>query len=159
MVNVGVSFVSLLNAVAWHCQLPLVSYLWEIDGNGMLLVGVELALPSEDMAGQIVSKFFWVCASTQTSDSHEMVAHQAVRFLQARYGFIVHDYNLQMLLSYRRIAASAVDAAVTASACLARFQSRYAPTDLSCAGVVQRCNTIWFNFLHEDHMFSNMHNL
>nr|AAG13610.1 hypothetical protein [Oryza sativa Japonica Group] len=59
MVNVGVSFVSLLNAVAWHCQLPLVSYLWEIDGNGMLLAGVELALPSEDMAGQIVSKFFW----------------------------------------------------------------------------------------------------
>lgn len=53
--------------------------------------------------------------------SHEMAAQQAVRFLQAKYGFAVHDYNFEMLLSYRRIASSTVDAAITAAACLASY--------------------------------------
>nr|XP_025879792.1 uncharacterized protein LOC107281996 [Oryza sativa Japonica Group] len=60
-----------------------------------------------------------------------MVAHQAVRFLFAKYEFAVHDYNLQTLLLYRQIAASAVDAALTASTHLARFRARYGPMDLS----------------------------
>ncbi len=51
--------------------------------------------------------------------SHEMAAQQAVRFLQAKYDFAVHDYNFKILLSYRRIASSAVNAAITAAACLA----------------------------------------
>lgn len=50
MAVVGVSFVSLLNAAASHCRLPLVSYLWELDGHGTLLAGVELILPPEDPA-------------------------------------------------------------------------------------------------------------
>ncbi|XP_040379124.1 uncharacterized protein LOC121054187 [Oryza brachyantha] len=68
-----------------------------------------------------------------------MVAQQAVRFLQAKYGFAIHDYNLQSLLSYWQITASAVDAALTASSHLSRFRARYAPMDLTCEGVLQQC--------------------
>ncbi len=121
MVAVGVSFVSLLNAAACHCRLPLVSYLWELDGDGVLLAGVELALPVEAPSCNTVSKFFWVPAAEPLTVSHEMAAQQAVRFLQAKYGFAVHDYNFEMLLSYRRIASSTVDAAITAAACLASY--------------------------------------
>lgn len=153
MAAVGVSFVSLLNAVAWHCRLPSVSYLWELDGNDILLAGVELALPSDESPSKTVSKFFWIAASDQPIVSHEMVAHQAVRFLQAKYGFAVHDYNLQTLLSYRQIAASAVDAALTASTHLARFRARYGPMDLSCECILRQCIALWSNFVKEDHFF------
>lgn len=145
MAAVGVSFVSLLNAVAWHCRLPSVSYLWELDGND--------ALPSDESPSKTVSKFFWIAASDQPIVSHEMVAHQAVRFLQAKYGFAVHDYNLQTLLSYRQIAASAVDAALTASTHLARFRARYGPMDLSCECILRQCIALWSNFVKEDHFF------
>lgn len=145
MAAVGVSFVSLLNAVAWHCRLPSVSYLWELDGND--------ALPSDESPSKTISKFFWIAASDQPIVSHEMVAHQAVRFLQAKYGFAVHDYNLQTLLSYRQIAASAVDAALTASTHLARFRARYGPMDLSCECILRQCIALWSNFVKEDHFF------
>lgn len=145
MAAVGVSFVSLLNAVAWHCRLPSVSYLWELDGND--------ALPSDESPSKTVSKFFWIATSDQPIVSHEMVAHQAVRFLQAKYGFAVHDYNLQTLLSYRQIAASAVDAALTASTHLARFRARYGPMDLSCECILRQCIALWSNFVKEDHFF------
>lgn len=145
MAAVGVSFVSLLNAVAWHCRLPSVSYLWELDGND--------ALPSDESPSKTVSKFFWIATSDQPIVSHEMVAHQAVRFLQAKYGFAVHDYNLQTLLSYRQIAASAVDAALTASTHLARFRVRYGPMDLSCECIMRQCIALWSNFVKEDHFF------
>lgn len=145
MAAVGVSFVSLLNAVAWHCRLPSVSYLWELDGND--------ALPSDESPSKTVSKFFWIAASDQPIVSHEMVAHQAVRFLQAKYGFAVHDYNLQTLLSYRQIAASAVDAALTASTHLARFRARYGPMNLSCECILRQCIALWSNFVKEDHFF------
>lgn len=145
MAAVGVSFVSLLNAVAWHCRLPSVSYLWELDGND--------ALPSDESPSKTVSKFFWIATSDQPIVSHEMVAHQAVRFLQAKYGFAVHDYNLQTLLSYRQITASAVDAALTASTHLARFRARYGPMDLSCECILRQCIALWSNFVKEDHFF------
>ncbi|BAF04508.1 Os01g0250300 [Oryza sativa Japonica Group] len=116
MAAVGVSFVSLLNAVAWHCRLPSVSYLWELDGND--------ALPSDESPSKT-----------------------------AKYGFAVHDYNLQTLLSYRQIAASAVDAALTASTHLARFRARYGPMDLSCECILRQCIALWSNFVKEDHFF------
>lgn len=149
----GVSFVSLLNAAASHCQLPMVSYLWELDGDGMLLAGVELVLPAEDLGKSSARKFFWVAATDPLIVSHEMVAQQAVRFLQAKYGFTIHDYNFEMLLSYRKVASSAVDAALAAAACLARFQARYGALDLPCDSVVTQCRSLWFTFLREEHFF------
>uniref|UniRef100_J3ND90 Uncharacterized protein n=1 Tax=Oryza brachyantha TaxID=4533 RepID=J3ND90_ORYBR len=41
MMSVGVSYVSLLNVVAYHCGVPFVSYLWEIGQDGTLLAGVQ----------------------------------------------------------------------------------------------------------------------
>lgn len=160
MAVVGVSFISLLNAAASHCRLPLVSYLWELDGHGTLLAGVELILPPEDPAsGQahpsnnLARKFFWVAATDPLIVSHEMVAQQVVRFMQAKYRFAVHDYNFHMLLSYRMVASSAVDAALTAASCLARLQSRYGALDLPCEGVLGQCKSLWFSFLREEHFF------
>lgn len=157
MVAVGVSYVSLLNAVASHCRLPWVSYLWEVDGDGVLLAGVELSLPDEQLGCGTVSKFFWVAAVQPSAVSHEMVALQAVRFLQVKYGFAVHDYNFHMLLSYRKIAASVVDVAITAAAHLARLEARYGPTDLPCENVLKQCNSLWFTFVREDHFFCGAH--
>lgn len=154
---VGVSFVSLLNAAAHHCRLPFVSYLWEVDGDGVLLAGVELALPVEESICNTVSKFFWVAAAEPLTVSHEMVAQQAVRFLQAKYGFAVQDYNFGLLLSYRKIAAAAVDAAVTASAFLARSQERYGALDLPCQGVIRQCKSLWVRFVMEEHFFCSVH--
>uniref|UniRef100_A0A0A9G3U8 Secreted protein n=1 Tax=Arundo donax TaxID=35708 RepID=A0A0A9G3U8_ARUDO len=48
MFVVGVSFVSLLQAVVSRCQLVSVYYLSEVAGDGSVLWGVEVELPSLD---------------------------------------------------------------------------------------------------------------
>ena len=80
MMAVGVSYVSLLNAAACHCGVPLVSYLWELGGDGALLARVELVIPRAGMHRLTESVFFWDVASGPYDCSHERAAFQAVRF-------------------------------------------------------------------------------
>lgn len=110
MFAVGVSNVSLLNVVAQRCMLPRLCYLWEFASDDTLLAGVEVALPSVVHPAQLETMFFWDVVSDPLGSAHEMVAGQVLRCLQHRYGFIVHDYNFQSMLAYRRLAQSAVKA-------------------------------------------------
>lgn len=149
--SIGVSSVSLLNAVASHCQLPLVSYLWEMGSDGVLLAGVELVLVSGEHLGQRGCRFFWCVAFEPYETAHEPAAREAVRFLQSIYGFVVHDYNFRYMVSYREIAASAIDLAIVALTCLAHMR---APHDLHCfrfESLFREFCSVWFAFVAEEH--------
>lgn len=96
MLSVGVSYISLLNAVAYHCGVSFVSYLWELGNDGTLLAGVELLLPCAGFPGNAECRFFCVVASEPYDMSHEIAASEALRFLQSKYGFVVQDYTTRL---------------------------------------------------------------
>lgn len=145
MISIGVSHVSLLNAAAQHCRIPILCYLWEFGEDGIEVVVPSMAHPSE-----LETIFFWDAATDPLGSAHELVAQQALRCLQHRYGFEVHDYNFRSMLSYRRIAQSAVQAALSASACVARFRSLHGPLVPCCDDIVRACTTLCLNFFVED---------
>lgn len=150
MFAVGVSNVSLLNVVAQRCMLPRLCYLWEFASDDTLLAGVEVALPSVVHPAQLETMFFWDVASDPLGSAHEMVAGQVLRCLQHRYGFIVHDYNFQSMLAYRRLAQSVVQTALSASGCVARFKSYHGALVPWCDDVLRACSTLSFSFFVED---------
>lgn len=108
MFAVGVSHVSLLNAAAQHCMIPSIAYLWEFSSDGTLLAGIEVCLPSIGLCQSSRHYVLWETALAPLQSAHEMVAARALRCLQHRYGFIVHDYNFNSMLAYRRLARDAV---------------------------------------------------
>lgn len=108
MFAVGVSHVSLLNAAAQHCMIPSIAYLWEFSSDGTLLAGIEVCLPSIGLCQSSRHYVLWETALAPLQSAHEMVAARALRCLQHRYGFVVHDYNFNSMLAYRRLARDAV---------------------------------------------------
>lgn len=150
MFAIGVSHVSLLNAAAQHYMLPSLAYLWEFSFDGTLLAGVEVSVPSVCHSDGLETMFFWDMASAPLGTAHELVAERALRYLQHRYGFLVHDYNLNSMLAYRRIAQTAIQVALSASGCIAHFRSSYGPLAPCCEDVLRTCSSLYFSFHVED---------
>uniref|UniRef100_J3LW78 Uncharacterized protein n=1 Tax=Oryza brachyantha TaxID=4533 RepID=J3LW78_ORYBR len=142
MVIVRTSHVLILNDVVDQCMLPSPIYSWEFHCDERLLVGVELLIPSAVNPGQLEPIFFWCPAYDRINHAHEAVAKEAVRFLQARYGFAVHDYNFAAMIAYRRIARDAIDAAMSASSYVARFRSSYAAIPSHCDDILRICSSL-----------------
>lgn len=150
MFAVGVSHVSLLNAAAQHCMIPSIAYLWEFSSDGTLLAGIEVSLPAIGCVGHLDTMFFWETALAPLQSAHEMVAARALRCLQHRYGFVVHDYNFNSMLAYRWLARDAVQAALSASGCVAHFRSSHGAFVPWCDDVLRTCSSLYFSFFVED---------
>ena len=54
------------------------------------------------------------------------------------------------MMSYRHIAQSAVQAALSASACVARFRSSHGLAVPYCDDILRACSTLCFTFFVED---------
>ncbi|CAM0946936.1 unnamed protein product [Alopecurus aequalis] len=107
MFTVYSSSVALLEIVASRCCLPFHSYLSEVGGDGSVLGGLELEIAVLQGA-RPARFFFWASASVGSRCPYEDSTLQAVLFLQALYGFVVHDFNYEGMLAYREAARSAV---------------------------------------------------
>lgn len=149
------SYISLLNAVAYHCGVSFVSYLWELGNDGTLLAGVELLLPCAGFPGNAECRFFWVVASEPYDMSHEIAASEALRFLQSKYGFVVQDYNYASMVTYRRMAMKAIDLALSASACLAQFRVPHGLHADHNNFLLRDFSSMWFRFVLDENNLSD----
>ncbi|KAM0871585.1 hypothetical protein ACQ4PT_039291 [Festuca glaucescens] len=87
--------------VAARCAVPALFYLCEVIEDGLVLVGVELELPSDGGAIAPCREFFWSMVWHNCFDAYDQVAVQAIKFLQGMYGFVVRDYNYDCMVAYR----------------------------------------------------------
>lgn len=104
MFCVRASCVSLLQAVGCRCQLPYMSLIREICGDGTLLYGIEIELPIL-VGGSIPRRlFFWSSQYLDPVSAYDHAALQAVCCLQFIYGFVILDYSFERLISYATVA-------------------------------------------------------
>ncbi|OEL22524.1 hypothetical protein BAE44_0016455 [Dichanthelium oligosanthes] len=85
MFVVGASYVSLIQSMTARCVLPYVSMVCEIAGDGALLCGVEIQLPSIGPFCHPRQVFFWASVQSNPSAAHEQAAFQAICYLQSVY--------------------------------------------------------------------------
>ncbi|KAM0910046.1 hypothetical protein ACQ4PT_014417 [Festuca glaucescens] len=101
------SYVPLLEAVACQCRLPFPSYLREVAEDGSVVGGVEIELAVSGAPNEFRTHFFWSSGHTELCLLYEQAAFEAIRFLQGLYGFVVADYNYEVMVGYRTLARSA----------------------------------------------------
>jgi hypothetical protein len=106
--------IPVLEAVVVEYALPSLLYLCEVTEDGSVLAGVELELPGDGSGRLARREFFWSSAWCGFMNAYEQAALQAIRFLQSLYGFVVHDYNYDCMMAYRRSARSSIVIAVSA---------------------------------------------
>lgn len=123
---------------------------WEFSSDGTLLAGIEVCLPSIGLCQSSRHYVLWETALAPLQSAHEMVAARALRCLQHRYGFVVHDYNFNSMLAYRRLARDAVQAALSTSGCVAHFRSSHGAFVPWCDNVLRTCSSLYFSFFIED---------
>jgi hypothetical protein len=97
--------------------------------DGSVLAGVELELPRDGVAAGPQRKFFWsvVWSGCGCLDAYDQAAIQAIRFLQAMFGFVVRDYNYDCMIAYRDSVRSAVLVAVCAAGHLGQLEKGASP--------------------------------
>lgn len=93
MFVVGASYLSLLQTVAARCGLPYASVVFERDGNGSPVYGIEIDVPCAGSTLCCRSFFFWAPMDATSGPGYKEAALQAIYFLQKLYGFVVVDYN------------------------------------------------------------------
>ncbi|KAM0840853.1 hypothetical protein ACQ4PT_059380 [Festuca glaucescens] len=101
------SYVPLLEAVACQCRLPFPSYLREVAEDGSVVGGVEIELPVSGAPNEFRTHFFWSSGHAELCLLYEQAAFEAITFLQGLYGFVIADYNYEVMVGYRTLARSA----------------------------------------------------
>ncbi|KAM0910045.1 hypothetical protein ACQ4PT_014417 [Festuca glaucescens] len=119
------SYVPLLEAVACQCRLPFPSYLREVAEDGSVVGGVEIELAVSGAPNEFRTHFFWSSGHTELCLLYEQAAFEAIRFLQGLYGFVVADYNYEVMVGYRTLARSAA----LLAAAVARFPKKTTLTE------------------------------
>ncbi|KAG0514723.1 hypothetical protein BDA96_10G217900, partial [Sorghum bicolor] len=106
MFAVRISYVAVLQQVAYCCSLPYISGIHEILQDGASLYGIEVELPGLCCRFNSRTLFFWASSGMERSAAYEAAALQALLVLQDIFGFVILDYSVHGLILYRSLAQS-----------------------------------------------------